>query len=85
MYNEASLDPERCTQKSDYKARRNRLTIHLRQIDQYEDINRQSETTKRTAYWRRKKPTKANPQGQRCNPTAVEHMHTHGAQQKQER
>ena len=39
MYNEASLDPERCTQKSDEKARRNWLLTHHRQIDQYEDIN----------------------------------------------
>jgi len=39
MYTEASLDPERCTHKSDEKARRNWLQTHLRQIDQYEDID----------------------------------------------
>ena len=38
MYNEASLDPERCTHKSDEKARRAWLLTHIRQIDQYEDI-----------------------------------------------
>jgi hypothetical protein len=38
MYTEASLDPERCTHKSDEKARRSWLQTHLRQIDQYEDI-----------------------------------------------
>ena len=39
MYNEATFDLERCTHKSDEKARRNWLITHLRQIDQYEDIN----------------------------------------------
>ena len=39
IYNEASLDPERCTHKSDEKARRSWLLTHLRQIDQYEDID----------------------------------------------
>ena len=38
MYKEATLDPERCTYKSDEKARRNWLQTHTRQIDQYEDI-----------------------------------------------
>ena len=38
-YTEASLDPERCTHKSNEKARRNCLQTHLRQIDQYEDID----------------------------------------------
>jgi len=39
MYTEASLDPERCTHTSDEKAMRIRLVSHLRQINQYEDIN----------------------------------------------
>jgi len=39
MYNEATLDPERCTHKSDEKARHSWLAAHLRQVDQYEDIN----------------------------------------------
>jgi hypothetical protein len=39
MYTEASLEPERCTHKSDEKAMRNWLQTHLREIDQYEDIN----------------------------------------------
>ena len=39
MYNEATLDPERCTHKSDDKARRAWLVTHIRQIDQYEDIH----------------------------------------------
>ena len=39
MYSEATIDPERCTHKSDEKARRAWLLTHLRQIDQYEDIN----------------------------------------------
>ena len=39
MCTKASLDPERCTHKSDEKARRRWLQTHLRQIDQYEDIN----------------------------------------------
>ena len=38
MYTEASLDPERCTHKSDEKARRSWLQTYLREIDQYEDI-----------------------------------------------
>jgi hypothetical protein len=38
MYSEASLDPERCTHKTDEKTRRIRLHTHLRPIDQYEDI-----------------------------------------------
>ncbi len=38
VYNEASLDPERCTHKSDEKAKRAWLLTHIRQIDQYEDI-----------------------------------------------
>ena len=33
MYTEASLDPERCTHKSDEKARRSWLLTHIRQID----------------------------------------------------
>ena len=33
MYTETSLDPERCTHKSDEKARRSWLQTHLRQID----------------------------------------------------
>ena len=39
MYNEATLDPERCTHKSDEKARRKWLITYLCHIDQYEDIN----------------------------------------------
>ena len=39
MYKEATLDPERCSYKSDQKARRIWLQTHLRQIDQYEDID----------------------------------------------
>ncbi len=39
MYSEASLDPERCTHKSDEKARRAWLLTHIRQVNQYEDIN----------------------------------------------
>jgi hypothetical protein len=39
MYTEASLDPERCTHKSDEQARRSWIQTHLRQIDQYEDID----------------------------------------------
>jgi hypothetical protein len=39
MYKEATLDPERCSYKSDEKARRIWLQTHLRQIDQYEDID----------------------------------------------
>jgi hypothetical protein len=39
MYKEASLDPERCSYKSDEKAMRIWLQTHLRQIDQYEDID----------------------------------------------
>jgi hypothetical protein len=39
MYSEATLDPERCTHKSDEKARRAWLLTHIRQIDMYEDTN----------------------------------------------
>jgi len=39
MYKESTLDPERCTHKLDEKARRSWLQTHLRQIDQYEDID----------------------------------------------
>ena len=39
MYNEASLNPERFTHKSNEKARRSWLLTLLRQVDQYEDIN----------------------------------------------
>ena len=39
MYNEATLNPERCTHTPDDKARRTGLVTHLRQIDQYEDIH----------------------------------------------
>ena len=38
MHTEASLDPEKCTHKSDEKAKRRWIQTHLRQIDQYEDI-----------------------------------------------
>ena len=38
IYTEASLDPDRCTHKSDEKARRNWIQTHMRQIDLYEDI-----------------------------------------------
>jgi len=38
MYKEATLDPERCSYKSDEKARRIWLQTHIRQIDHYEDI-----------------------------------------------
>ena len=39
IYTEAySLDPERCTHKSDEKFMRSWLQTHLRPIDQYEDI-----------------------------------------------
>ena len=38
MHTEASLDPERCTHKSDEKAKRSWKQNHLRQIDQYENI-----------------------------------------------
>ncbi len=39
MYNETTLDPERCMHTSDDKAMRTFLVTHLRQIDQYEDIH----------------------------------------------
>ena len=39
MYTESSLDPTRCTHKSDEKAMRKRIQTHLREIDQYEDID----------------------------------------------
>jgi hypothetical protein len=39
MYNEATLDPERCTHKSDETTMRAWLVAHIRQIDQYEDIH----------------------------------------------
>jgi len=39
MYKETTLDPERCSHKSYEKAMRNWLQTHLRQIDQYEDID----------------------------------------------
>ena len=39
MYTEVTLDPERCAHTSDEKAMRNWLQTHLRQIDQYEDID----------------------------------------------
>jgi hypothetical protein len=39
MYKEATLDPERCSHKSDEKARRIWLQTHLRRIDLYEDVN----------------------------------------------
>ncbi len=39
MYSEASLDPERCTHKLDEKVMRSWIQTHLRQMDQYEDIN----------------------------------------------
>jgi hypothetical protein len=39
MYSESSLDTERCSHKTDEKARRAWLLSHIRQIDQYEDIN----------------------------------------------
>ena len=39
MYNEATLDPERCTHKSDDKSKRACLVTNIRQIDQYEDIH----------------------------------------------
>jgi len=42
MYNEATLDPERCTHTSDEKARRAWLVAHIRQIDLYEDIHSQT-------------------------------------------
>ncbi len=38
IYTEVSLDPEKCTHKSDEKVRRSWIQTHLRQIDQYEDI-----------------------------------------------
>ncbi len=38
IYTEASLDPEKCTHKSDEKAKRSWIQTHLRQIYQYEDI-----------------------------------------------
>ena len=39
MYDEATLDLERCTHKSDDKARRAWLVTHLRQINKYEDVH----------------------------------------------
>jgi len=39
MYSEASLDPERCSHKTDEKAGRAWLLTHIRQINKYEDIN----------------------------------------------
>ena len=39
MYKEATLDRERCSYKSDEKAMRIWLQTHLREIDEYEDVN----------------------------------------------
>ena len=39
MCSEASLDPKRCTHKLDEKDLRAWLLTHIRQVDQYEDIN----------------------------------------------
>ncbi len=39
MYKEASLDLERCTQKSDQKARNLWVANHIRQLGHYEDVS----------------------------------------------
>ena len=39
MYKEASLDPKRCTQKSDHKAKNLWVANHIRQLGHYEDIS----------------------------------------------
>ena len=80
MYNEASPDPEKCTHKSDEKARRSWLLTHLRQIDQYEEINnpigvQQEDDTMEEAKADAGQPTKTE-----LPPMAVKHMHLQGAQ-----
>ena len=85
MYNEASLDPERYSPKSDEKARRNWLLTHLRQDDQYEDItspvkDQQDDDTMEEAEVGTCQPIRT-----KLPPTAVEHMHPHGAQNRPQR
>ena len=38
MYKEASLDPERCTQKTDQKAKNLWVATQIRQLGHYEDV-----------------------------------------------
>ncbi len=38
MHPEASLDPEHCTPKSDAKARSIWLQVHIKTVDQYEEV-----------------------------------------------
>ena len=77
MYTEASLDPERCTHKSDEKARRNWLQTHLCQIDPYEDIaipdiDHQEDDTMEEA---------DIDTGQNCHPVTLKHRHQREAPQ----
>ena len=85
MYNEASLDPDRCTHKSDEKARRIWLITHLRQVDQYEDINNPIGDQKEDDIMEEEEADTCQPARTEIPPAAVEHMHTHGAQQKLQR
>ncbi len=39
IYYKASLDPKKCTHKSDEKAKRIWINAHLEQVDQYADVN----------------------------------------------
>ena len=39
MYTDTSLNPERCSWKVDIKANNHWVSIHARQIGQFEDVN----------------------------------------------
>ena len=75
MYNEVSLDPVRCTHKSDEKARRTWLITHLRQIDQYKDTNSPIRDQHEDDTMEEAEADTGQPARTEMPPVAVEHMH----------
>ena len=74
-YNEASLDPERCTHKSEETAIRNWLLTHLRQIDQYKDTNSPIRDQHEDDTMEEAEADTGQPARTEMPPVAVEHMH----------
>jgi hypothetical protein len=73
IYYEASIDSERCTHKSDEKAKRCSIIAHLRQVDQYAEVNSPHRDPQEDEIWMTKREKRRRDNNtQKFHPTEVD-------------
>ena len=85
MYNKSSLDPERCSHKTDEKARCAWLLSHIRQIEQYEDINNPTREQQEDDIMEEEDADPRLHDSTEIPPTEADHIYTQGAVHQQRR